>query len=99
MLLTNCAAATASKNAAPRTVSKLAGAVTRPPTSSAMGRPRFSYRRHRIEEMCRCPFNKCFATSSALSATNHPLGALLEARRPLLPHVPPMLRLIRLEVQ
>jgi hypothetical protein len=47
----------------------------------------------------RCPFNICFATSSALSATNRPRGKLLQARRPSLPHVPPMLRLARLVLQ
>jgi len=54
---------------------------------------------HRIEEMCRCPFTNEFATSSAMSATDHLSGTRLQARRLLVPHVPPMSRLARPQLQ
>ena len=53
--------------------------------------------RRRIEEICRCPFTNDFATSSALSAADHPRETILPACLLLLPRVPPIARHARLQ--
>jgi hypothetical protein len=79
---------------------ELGGDCRQPAPESPIGEDRGSASvTHRIEEMCRCPFTNDFATSSAMSAIDHPRGTLLQPRRPLLSDVPPMSRLARAELQ